>query len=238
MAGRWQEGNRLLESLVCDERLQLPPLTRYRANSLLAWTRMGSGESSALILEAVNQAEQLGIHDPMMANYCPFAAGQATARQRGLDAMASELAPLPPSPAQFPPDQSYLLAWREAVRTYHGLFPHAVADLREAEQRICNGLTDIAHGGFHGIFGVAQWMHGRSGLAKVSFGLAVEVSTDFTLPLVLTYTPLHLSGTGHAGQERTRNVRNSSQTTSVLTDNAGESRQRSPAGPPRDVRAR
>jgi len=198
--GRWHDAVRILDGGTRAPVGEDDPLTRYRIEVMLAWARVGGGYATELILDGLERARAIGTDDPAVAAYGLFAQGQAASRLHGPETMLRGLAAMPEHPAAVVAEETYLLAWRGALRTHVGFLDDAVRDLRETQRRIQAGLTDIADGGFSGILGVASWLAGEWDLARMCFRLALDVtdvSQGFVLPLVLTYVPL---GTAPAGQ--------------------------------------
>ncbi len=199
LEGRWHDAVRILEGGTRTAVGEDDPLIRCRIEVLLAWARVGAGYATELVLDGLERARSTGVEDPAVAPYGLFAQGQAASRLHGPESMLDSLAAMPEIPAAVPAEESYLLAWRGALRTHVGLLDDAVRDLREAQRRVQAGLTDIADGGFHGILGVACWLNGEWDLARMCFRLALDVtdaSQNFVLPLVLTYAPLGAAPTG------------------------------------------
>jgi DNA-binding CsgD family transcriptional regulator len=199
LRGRWRDAVAVLEPGTRGTVGTDDPLTRHRIEVLLAWSRVGTGCETRLILEGLERARSLGVADPAVGAYGLFAQGQAAARVHGPHVLLRDLATMPELPTSVPAGDAYLLAWRGALRTHVGFLTEAVRDLREVQRQVRAGLTDIADGGFHGILGVAHWLNGEWDLARMCFRLALEVSDvsqEFILPLVLTYVPLATASAG------------------------------------------
>ena len=169
------------------------PLTRHRTEVLLAWSRVGAGCGTRLVLEGVERAGSLGVADPALTAYGLFAEGQVAARVHGPEALLRELAAMPEHPVEVPVADAHLLAWRGSLRAHVGLLDEAVKDLREVQRQVRAGRTDVADSGFHGILGVAHWLRGEWNLARTCFRLVLDVSAvseAAASPLVLAWVSL------------------------------------------------
>lgn len=173
------------------------PVTRYRFEVMLAWARVAIGYDTSLVAEGMRRADALGVVDPAMAGYAVFPRGQAEGRLHGPAAALEARCRLPEVPAATPIADTYDLAWRGVVRFDLGLFDDAHADLREANERFRDGLTDITDGIMHAFLGAAHWYRGRWDLANVSMRLAVDIAGDRLSPIVPTFTALAPSGVGN-----------------------------------------
>ena len=193
--GRWDEAGGILESAPeIDE--PTDSAARYRLNILSAWAKIGSGAPLDSIAASLARAQRSEYVDGALSGYAVFVQGVVAARFEGIAPLLSSVQDLPEPAEAVPPDATYQLAFRGAVRARMGFLDQAIADLSEAVRRMQIGLIDIGDGAFHATLGQAYWLRGDWGLARVNFRLAMEISEAFVHPLIIATVPLLDSAAG------------------------------------------
>ena len=177
---RWLEASRTLAAVSEED---TDPLTRFRLETLLVWSRVGSGGSTADIAAGLERAESQGVTDPSIDGYIAFAAGQLAGRLGGPQAMGDTFGPLPDAPGATPLELTYLLAWRGAVFVRRGFHDESIADFTEVEHRLQNGLPDISDGIFTAMLGTGQLLAGEVARADATMRVAFDSARVPTNPM-------------------------------------------------------
>jgi DNA-binding CsgD family transcriptional regulator len=178
----WLAGSRTLEQA---SDLETDPLTRYRIEVLLAWSRVGAGGSTAQIAAGLERAFRQGVVDASLDGYLSFAAGQLAGRTGGADAMGDTFEPLPAVASAAPLDHTYLLAWRGAVFARRGFHDEAIIDFTEVERRLQNGFSDISDGIFTAMLATAHLLAGHVAIADAKMRIAFDSARNPGNPMTL-----------------------------------------------------
>ncbi|GGL98336.1 helix-turn-helix transcriptional regulator [Nakamurella endophytica] len=147
---------------------------RYRLEALLAWARIGGGNSTEF-LDGLALAVDRGLVDPALVGFVGFAQGLARVREQGAEAELDRLAPLPQDPVDVPLRMSFVLGWRGLLELVLGLFDRSLADQAELLRRVNAGLvSDTAAGGIGAYLATSYWSIGEWDLARLHFRMAAE----------------------------------------------------------------
>ncbi len=168
---------------------------RYRVEVLLAWARLCLGHPSELVADAIVRAESVHVDDAGLNGLHLVAASQISIRQHGIGPVLTQLSALPTADA-VPLPATGALAFRGILRVTMGLTREATDDLREATRRIVDGVTDLGAGSFHALLGLAQWLEGEWGRARVSFRQAFDIGGPVAHQMTAAVAPLADIGLG------------------------------------------
>jgi len=190
---RWGDAVRVL--LEAGDHLD-DSLREYRAQSMLSWARLASGQSTADVIHNLERLEGLSVVDPVTKQYADIAAAQAIVRLDEMQDRLDGLGDLPSRPSSVPVEQTWVLALRGAMSFQRGLVSRAIQDLQEAQRRIDSGFIDITDGATHGVLGSSYWFNGQWDRASLYFGLGSEIAGDSPSPLLQAHLPLLPAGRG------------------------------------------
>ncbi|MBM9469310.1 helix-turn-helix transcriptional regulator [Nakamurella leprariae] len=169
---------------------------RYRLRALLAWARVGRGNSLEFLDGLAEVAEQ-GVLDAPLAGVIGFAQGLTRVRQHGAEAELDRLAGLPRDPAHVPLPLTFVLGWRGLLQLVLGLFDDALADQLEVQRRVRAGLvTDTTAGGIGAYLATSYWSIGEWDLARVQFRVAADQSPALAVSPLIGLFGLEPAGRG------------------------------------------
>lgn len=169
---------------------------RYRLATLLAWARVGDGNSLDF-LDQLARAAAHGVVDAPLIEVIGFAQGLARVRSTGAEMELDRLAGLPRDPAVLPPEMTFVLGWRGLLSMVLGLFDDALADQQEVLHRVRGGVAaDTSAGGIRPYLATALWSVGQWDLARVQLRTAVDTGAAQAVGPLLALFALEPAGRG------------------------------------------
>ena len=193
---RRDDGIVLLTPLAQSPLDSTEPVIRYRIEIVLAWALMVSGAATPTVIDGLERARGLGVHDAGVAGLAVLTEGQATVRVRGVVASLDSVAGLPDRAASVPLAHTDRLAWRGTLRARLGLHPEAIDDLTETAHRIETGVTRLGVGTFHALLACCQWFTGAWPAARLNIRLATDIAGGEDHPVNLAIASLVDSADG------------------------------------------
>lgn len=170
---------------------------RSRLATLLAWARVGDGNSLDFLNDLAAAAAR-GVVDPPLIEVIGFAQGLARVRATGAEAELDRLAGLPRDPAAFGPELSFVLGWRGLLSMVLGIFDDSLADQQEMLARVRAGTAaDSSSGGILPYLATALWSVGEWDLARVYFRIAADAGAAQVVGPLLALFALEPAGRGH-----------------------------------------
>lgn len=170
---------------------------RIRLATLLAWARVGHGNSLDF-LDDLAAAAARGAVDPPLVEVIGFAQSLVRVRLTGAEAELDRLAGLPRDPAMIPPELSFVLGWRGLLSLVLGLFEDARRDQQELAERVRAGVAaDSSAGGILPYLATSLWSLGEWDLARVRFRLAADTGAAQVVGPLLALFALEPAGRGH-----------------------------------------
>jgi DNA-binding CsgD family transcriptional regulator len=171
---RYRDAVEHLEPIASTPIVSSETRLRYRIEVLLSWARVCLGQPPEAIAAGLARAAMVRVEDARLSGLELIASSQTAIQVEGIELVLAELTALPTA-AAVPLMATGELALRGVLLVTLGLIREAALDLAEATRRINDGVTELGAGSYHAYLGLAYWLGGDWGRARVSLHQALDI---------------------------------------------------------------
>ena len=171
------------------------PLTHYRVEVLLAWSRVQGGAETTQIAAGLARARAIPATDPAVLGWQMAAEGLVAKRTQPVRDLLDQLVDLPENPAAVPWEARNRLGWRADLRADAGLMGPAIRDLEHVVSMVDEGGLEAALPHRHALLGLCHWFAGQWNKARLHLRLALDLGASES-PVAAAIVPLLDIGDG------------------------------------------